>query len=131
MSSITNPRKYTIAFKFLETDTIQHNQITAGNNLFKPIRQKYGDRLEECEVDEWRLFITISQCLHADGEQLYQELLMVLEATELFHHDGIFAEPQLFEWAVFEETEEGLKQSSNHRSATLDLFHTYKRRIFL
>ena len=131
MSSITNPRKYTIAFKFLETDTIQGNQIAAGNNLFKPIRQKYGDRLEECEVDEWRLFIAISQCLHADGEQLYEELLIVLEATELFHQDGIFAEPQLFEWAVFEETEEGLKQLSNHRSATLGLFHTYKRRIFL
>ncbi|EXL78260.1 hypothetical protein FOPG_07435 [Fusarium oxysporum f. sp. conglutinans race 2 54008] len=41
MSSITNPRKYTIAFKFLETDTIQGNQIAAGNNLFKPIRQNF------------------------------------------------------------------------------------------
>ncbi|RKK84235.1 hypothetical protein BFJ69_g2019 [Fusarium oxysporum] len=65
MSSITNPRIYTIAFKFLETDTIQHNQIAAGNNLFKPIRQKYGNRLEECEVGEWRLFITISQSIQA------------------------------------------------------------------
>ncbi|EMT68839.1 hypothetical protein FOC4_g10004929 [Fusarium odoratissimum] len=56
---------------------------------------------------------------------------MVLEETEVFHKDGLFVELQLFEWAVFEETEEGLKQSSNHRSATLDLFYTYKRRIFL
>ncbi|KAF4951588.1 hypothetical protein FGADI_7363 [Fusarium gaditjirri] len=131
MSSITNPTKYTIVFKFFKTYMIERNQIAAGNNLFKPILQKYGDRLEECRSDQWMLFIVITQCLHGDGERLYQDLLKVLEETGLFHRDGLFAQPQLFEWAVFEETEKGLKESSNHTSPTLELFYRCKRTIFL
>ncbi|KAG5816071.1 hypothetical protein H9Q74_006138 [Fusarium xylarioides] len=131
MTSVTIPQKYTIAFVFYETDTVQDNQKAAGNNLFSLIRQKYGDRLEECEVDQWRFFLAITQCLHADGEQLYQELLEVLEKTGLFHQNGLFKEPQLYEWIVFDETAEGLKITSKHSSDTLELFRRYKGRIFL
>ncbi|KAF5642484.1 uncharacterized protein FTJAE_3641 [Fusarium tjaetaba] len=131
MTSITNPQKYTIAFMFYETDTVQDNQTAAGNNLFSLILQKYGDRLEECQADQWRFFLAITQCLHADGEQLYQELLDVLEKTGLFHQDGLFKEPQLFEWVVFEETSQGLKIISKHSSDTLELFRRYKGRMLL
>ncbi|KAF5560186.1 hypothetical protein FNAPI_4354 [Fusarium napiforme] len=131
MTSITNPQKYTIAFMFYETDTVQDNQTAAGSNLFSLILQKYGDRLEECQADQWRFFLAITQCLHADGEQLYQELLDVLKKTGLFHQEGLFKEPQLFEWVVFEETSQGLKIISKHSSDTLELFRRYKGRMFL
>ncbi|EWG51773.1 hypothetical protein FVEG_10661 [Fusarium verticillioides 7600] len=131
MSCITNPQNYTIAFMFYETDTVQDNQTAAGNNLFSLILQKYGHRLEECQADQWRFFLAITQCLHANGERLYQELLDVLEKTGLFHQSGLFQEPQLFEWIVFEETAEGLKFTSKHSSDTLELFRRYKGRIFL
>ncbi|KAF4499531.1 hypothetical protein FAGAP_4321 [Fusarium agapanthi] len=117
MTSITNTKKYTVAFKFYEIDTIEKNQTAAGNDLFEPIRQKYGDGLVECDVDPWRLFIVITQCLDADGKQLCQELLKVLERTRLFHGDGHLAQPQLFEWTVLEKTTERLKELSQKRHA--------------
>ncbi|KAF5551323.1 hypothetical protein FMEXI_3441 [Fusarium mexicanum] len=127
MTSITNTKGYTVAFKFYEIDTIEKNQKAAGNNLFEPIRQKYGDRLVECDVDNWRLFIVITQCLDADGQQLYQELLKVFEKAGLFHQGDRFKEPQLFEWTVLEKTTERLTESSKHRSDTLELFHSVHR----
>ncbi|KAF5985444.1 hypothetical protein FBULB1_2873 [Fusarium bulbicola] len=130
MTSITNTEKYTVAFKFYEIDTIEKNQKAAGNNLFEPIRQKYGDRLVECDVDNWRLFIVITQCLDADGKQLYQELLKVLEKAGLFHQGGRFKEPLLFEWTVLEKATERLEELAKHRSDTLELFHRNKGRIF-
>ncbi|KAF5248704.1 hypothetical protein FANTH_5774 [Fusarium anthophilum] len=130
MTSITDTKKYTIAFNFYEIETIGKNQKAAGNNLFEPIRQQYGDRLVECEVDNWRLFIVITQCLDADGQQLYQELFKVFEKAGLFHQGGRFKKPLLFEWTVLEKTPERLKELSKHRSDTLELFHRYKGRIF-
>ncbi|KAF5723953.1 hypothetical protein FMUND_1274 [Fusarium mundagurra] len=131
MTSITNPQKYAIAFMFYETDVVEKNQVAAGNNLFEPIRQKYGGRLHKCEVDQWRLSIVITQCLDVDGKELYQELVQVLKETGLFNQDGLFKEPQLFEWTVSEETATGLNFTSEHSSETLELLRRYKGRIFL
>ncbi|KAF5558863.1 hypothetical protein FPHYL_7204 [Fusarium phyllophilum] len=130
MTSVTSPQNYAVAFDFYETDVVEKNQAAAGNDLFEPIRQKYGDRLDQCEVDQWRLSIVITHCLDVDGKQLYQELLKVLEATGLFHQDGVFAEPKLFEWTVSEKTAEGPKITSKYSSETLELLRRYKGRLF-
>ncbi|KAF5586326.1 hypothetical protein FPCIR_7935 [Fusarium pseudocircinatum] len=102
MTSITKPKTYAIAFDFYETDVVEKNQEAAGNNLFQPIRQKYGDRLLE---------------------------LQVLKETGLFDQDGLFKEPQLFEWTVSEQTADGPKITSGHCSEALQLLRRYKGRI--
>ncbi|PNP84088.1 hypothetical protein FNYG_02776 [Fusarium nygamai] len=130
MTSITNLKKYAIALDFYETDVVEKNQKAAGNNLFEPIRQKYGDRLQECEVDQWRFSIVITECLDVDGKQLYHELVQVLKETGLFNQDSLFKEPQLFEWTVSEQTAGGPKIRSSHSSETLELLRRYKGRIF-
>ncbi|KAF5693618.1 hypothetical protein FDENT_1850 [Fusarium denticulatum] len=85
MSSITNPCNYAVAFDFYEIDVVEKNQEAARNNLFEPIRQKYGDHLLE---------------------------LQVLEETGLFNQGGLSKEPELFEWTVSEQTADGPKITS-------------------
>jgi hypothetical protein len=131
MTSITNPKMYAIAFDFYEADVVEKNQKEAGNNLFKPIRQKYGDRLLECEVDQWRFSIVITERLDIDGKQLYHELVQVFKETGLFNQDGRFKDPQLFEWTVSEQTADGPKITSGHSSEALQLLRRYKRNILL
>ncbi|KAF5583283.1 hypothetical protein FPANT_8210 [Fusarium pseudoanthophilum] len=131
MTFITSPKEFAVVFDFYETDVVEKNQKEAGNNLFEPIRQKYGDRLLECEVDQWRFSIVLTECLDVDGKHLYQELVQVLKETGLFNQDGLFKEPQLFEWTVSEQTANGPKITAGHCSEALQLFRRYKGNILL
>ncbi|KAF5690447.1 hypothetical protein FCIRC_900 [Fusarium circinatum] len=70
MTSITNTKGYTIAFTFYEIDTIEKNQKAAGNNLFEPIRQTYGDRLVESKY--------ITDKMNRMGHHVYDRDMVII-----------------------------------------------------
>jgi hypothetical protein len=110
IGSTTNPDRYRIEFSFIETEMFRENQIAAGNDLFKPIREEYRERLLVCDLNEQRLFIVIAKCSDKDGLDTFLDMYGILYKTGLFHLNGAFVKPSGFEVTVSEEGETGLKR---------------------